>query len=548
MTTEAAVETPSAPEWPEGALYHSPLGLIEFQVDGVAESYVDRQKAIVWDTGLGKTHLVMKLAAVLREDGELTTALIECEPNKLADWRKDFEAYTRLTPLVYHGSNRKKRLAKYVAEHGRMPDVLISTYETVRSDVLVTGPNPNGRGKVSSDGPLMEYLRPVAGGLLVAWDESTKLANRGSVLYKAHERMLKELRKINSSLRVVPLTATPIETGWENAFNQFRLVAPHLMPTIGDFDAYFVKSRHPMYHTPTYHHDRMHEFALLCRPLLHRKRKTDPDVRDFFPEVVERTRQVEMGKAQRELYGIVESLAERPEDAGDDWTPPPGIWMLQRLVAAHPGALVANAARPDSGEIGKMLVEELGAEYLNSIPSAKTEELLGYLEPIVHGQGDKAVVFTFFGPTVLPLLAAELRAKKIRVYTYYPEMGLAQMEAAKAAFRADPQPCVFLTSDSGARGINLPEATYVVEYESAGKHSLRTQRINRCSRLDGGRNLLTVMTLVADGTVEVGIVERMLQRNEAQDLLLGDDGAAEGFVTARQRRVALQVDRLRKSG
>jgi superfamily II DNA/RNA helicase len=196
---------------------------------------------------------------------------------------------------------------------------------------------------------------------------------------------------------------------------------------------------------------------------------------------------------------------------------------------------LAHSAAAGTSQLAMELVRAYGVEYLRSLPSRKTEELVEYLSSIVHGQGDKAVVFSQFGPSALPLLAEALRKEGIRSYLYTGSMAGADREQARTGFRADPEPCVFLTSDAGKDGINLPEATYLVEYESALTYETRTQRLGRIDRITSQAASITCTTFVLQGTVEEGIVESMLARNEMADRFLGDTGA-EGHVGAVQRR------------
>jgi SNF2 family DNA or RNA helicase len=526
-------------EWPEGELYSSPLGLFDFQVEGVVQSYLGRQKMVIYDTGTGKGHITMREAALLAEQGELTTCLVVCERNKVGEWREDFARFTRLTLVHTHGAGpeaRRRRLDRHIARHGAMPQVIVTTYETAKADLVTQDKVPGRRGTTPGDGWLMEYLRPAASGVLVVYDEVAKLRNRSSATYKAHAYLLKELRKAEPGLRVLGLTATPISTGWEDAFNQFRLVAPDSMPLVKDFEAYFVKSR-DIYGRAEYRSDRMGDFVSLCEPWMIRKRKTDPDVVDQFPAVMEQAQHVEMGADQSRLYDLVEALGV---DEDGEWDPPEGLFTVLRQVAGHPQALLRS-----EGTLAQAVVETVGASEIRRIPSAKSEALVRYLEQVVLGQRDKAVVFTFFGQSVLPLLASELRAAGIRTHTYHGGMSGAAKEQSRREFRSDPEPCVFLSSDAGARGINLPEASYVVEYDSSYTHDLREQRVNRCSRIDGGKKLLTCLTLIVDETIEVAIVEKMLARNAQQDQIRGDMEVEEQeFISAIDRRKLLEVSRL----
>lgn len=526
--------------WPKDDMYWSPLGLFGFQVEGITQSYIRRQCMVIYDTGTGKGHITMRLSALLAERGELTTTLLVCERNKVGEWRADFAKFTRLSVVHVFGAGpdaRKRRLDKFIARNGRMPQVIITTYETAKGDCVRQVTEPGKRGPTLADGWLMPYLTQGAAGTVVVYDEVGKLRNRGSATYKSHRHLLDRLREAEPDLRVLGLSATPISTGWEDAYNQFRLVAPRSMPPlIKDFEGYFIKGRDG-FGRAQYHAGRMGDFVALCEPWMIRKRKTDPDVVDQFPAVMEQSTRVEMGPEQSKLYDLVEALGE---DADGGWDPPDGLFTVLRQVAGHPRSLLRS-----QGELAQIIVRHLGAAAVEAMPSAKSEALLRYLDTVVLQQGDKAVCFTFFGQSVLPVLATELAAAGIKAYAYHGGMTGAAKEQARRDFRADPQPCVFLSSDAGARGINLPEASYVVEYDSPYTHDLREQRVNRCSRIDGGKKLLTCMTLVADETIEVAIVEKMLERNQQQDMMRGDTAVEEEeFISAVDRRELLEISRL----
>jgi SNF2 family DNA or RNA helicase len=283
----------------------------------------------------------------------------------------------------------------------------------------------------------------------------------------------------------------------------------------------------------------------MVAPIIDRRRKTDPDIMAQFPKKTEQSLIVEMGPEQSELYELLESLQDNPEDPREPVLVD-GLWTLLRMAAGHPAA-IPLAARNGSSKVAKMLVEELGEDYFTTISSAKANELLIRLEHVVKEQGQKAVVFTFFGQTILPVLAKMLRDKKFKVYTNHGGMSESEQAESRLAFRADPEPCIFLTSDAGSRGINLPEATHVYEFESALTYANRTQRIDRIHRITSTSPTITCTTLVTNRTVEAAIIEKMSQRNEQSDLLLGDDDAGEGFMTAADRRAALNIHRISKS-
>lgn len=526
-------------DWPTGDLYHSPLGLFPFQAEAVARAYLGTEQGggrlIVHDAGLGKTHFGLRMSTLLAEDaaqgqGQHDLTVIVCERNKITEWRDDVLKFTRQSVRVHHGPNRMRTLA----QEG-LPEVLVTTYETAKADFTTFVKPPGRRGMVIEAGPLFEAIS----GRSVLWvcDEVAKLRNRTSATYKAFWWVFgQRARSHPDTHRVFGLTATPIEKDYQDAFNQMRLLVPGFM-TVKVFEDTYVSSMDDRGHIH-YRAEMMADFAARCAPYILRKRKSDPDVIDQFPKKVEESHHITMGPQQAALYDLVASL--QPED---DPEPLPGLWTALRQVAAHPASLIASAG---SSAIAGAVVAELGADYLRGVPSAKEEALLAYLEPIVKGQGAKAVVFTFFGQSVLPLLAGTLRRHGFLVYENHGGLSATEMGAVRARFKTDPRPCVFLTSDAGSRGVNLPEATYVLEFDSALTYANRTQRLDRIHRIDAQSESVTCMTFVLDETVEVPILERVIARNRQSDILLGDNDAGEMFMTASERRAALRVSGLTK--
>lgn len=539
MTADVVATLPTgrvATRLPSGTIYHSPRGLYPFQATGIADGYLRLEMhgqhdgvLVVWDTGTGKTHFAMSLAGLLYEDDEVDAVLLVAEKGKVGEWCEDFSAFTCLTSYLHHGTSREKRFQK-----NGMPDVLVTTYETAKADLARFEKTPGKRGTTVVDNWLLDELRGKR--VLVVYDEMTKLKNRSSQNYKAHQHALRSLAKV-AHLRVVGLTATPVEKDYEDAFNQGRLLRPDLMPTVADFEKRFVKGRDP-FGRPSYRDEVMHEFAAIMRPLIIRKRKTDPDVIDQFPRQVEESHHLTLPDPQYAFYEAIEALGQEYLEEHDE--PMPGLWTVLRLIAAYPEALLHA-----EGALAQQIVAAFGRDYLTSVPTGKAEWLQTYLEPI-KDQGDKAVVFTFFGQAVLPLLARDLRAKKHRVFVNHGGMTPAQQTESRQGFRQFEGPAVFLTSDAGARGLNLPEATYLVEYESALTFANRTQRVNRIHRIDSTKTIVNVMTCFADYTVEDMIAHKMINRNEQHDVLLDDEDTGENHISAADRRAMLAISRGRK--
>ncbi len=518
-------------DWPEGLMFW-PARQIGWQTDYIAQMYLMGSAMLAADMGTGKSVMALGVAGLAFEQGIIDHVLVVCEPNKLgaSEWPADFARFTRISAAVYHGPKRKKML-------GDLPQAIITTYETCRDDIARFPPK-GSRSRTLAPGPLMEALHGKR--VLVIYDEITKLGRRTSNLYKAHNWMLQQLRKITAATRVLGLSATPMDTDLENVFNEMRLVVPWVMPTVAEFERRVVKSRHPVYGTPHYREEGKEWFRSLCEPWILRKRKSDPDVRDSFPPLEESFRRIRMHADQYKIYKTLADLAW--DQKTHEHREVPGLNVLLRQLAGDPWA-VLEAGRAGDSELARMVCEEMGAE-LEKCSSAKAEEL-AVLADLVMSSGGKLVVFTFFGQTVLPALQRRLGSRP--VYLYHGGMTEAQREHQKLLFKAHQGGAILLASDAAARGINLPWISYVVEYELARTHSLRQQRAGRGHRL-GKEDPLTLISFVLDSSIEgTNSVRSLMSRNEDQDFILGDIGA-DGYTTAADRREMFAAARPSKAG
>lgn len=540
-------------------LYHSPWGLLDFQARDVARAYLGTSMLGAWDCGLGKTHLDMATAALLFEDDKIDVHLLVCEQNKVAEWTQDFRTFTDLNVVAYYGDADKRRkiiasldsaepikIGRKKTDTIHRPQVLISTYETFRNDLVVSA---GGKGKRKRYEP--NFLARALGGrrVLIGLDEMTKVGNRGTTLHKSQEILIKHVRATGGEIRMLGLTATPMDRDPESYYNLGRLLCPADVGTVDSFnkdhvlyrDEYGNATRFKNLDPETKTEPWVTPLSVKMGRVLARKRWTDPDVIDQFPKVTEKFVPVVLGDRQQEFYEAVAEVlaqAEQETDLLDRST-----LSVLRMIAGLPESLTFS-----QGRWAQEIVGQVGIDGLRAIGSAKLEVLVDRLKPVVT-QGDQAVVFTFFGPSMIPLIAARLRDEGISVAEHYGN-GLSPQdrERAREEFKQG-RARVLLSSDAGARGINLPQASHAIEFEAALTHSTRTQRLKRIHRLDSrektGRDQVWFQSLVAKDTVEDFLVKNVLTRNEWSDRLLGDadESVGEDFITAEMRLSMLRISR-----
>jgi len=528
MSEAAVIERPLMPN---GRLYHSPLGLFPFQADCVIETIHHGDRIGIVDTGLGKTHIAMCTAATLYEEGEIDLVMHVGRRNKVSDrdeFPADWAQFTSLSVLVYHGSGRHNRLLKQ-----GVPDVVLTTYETAASELMSRKKTPGKMGKGGRvDGPLIQKLGLRDKRVLWIFDEVARLRGRKAERYQAIYYALDQLRRGPHKQRALGLTATIISTEDEGAFNVARLVVPGSMPLVTEYEREFTRGRDE-YQQYVYIKDKQPEFDRLFQATRFRVREDDPTIRIQMPKLRVDTKHVDLLPEHKALYEAVGDLY------GDDRSKLTAeqrskLSTALKLTAGHPAALLHSGA-----ELSKAIVDTLGEEALRAIPSSKSRWLIEELEVLCKGQGAQVIAFTFYAETVLPEVERDLREAGFSVAVYKSEQTPTENRESKRAFKAR-EVQVMLSSDAGAEGLNLPEASYVIEYEPATAIDVRQQRFGRHKRIVGGDSPFVYgWSMMLRSTVEIDAFNLVMHRAERQDDLYGDTDTA-GHTNARDEKKRLR--------
>lgn len=517
-------------------LYHSPIGLFGFQVDGAARTYwqwTETDEPVIlalWDTGIGKSHLAMAVSAMLFEDDLVDHVIVVAEANKVLDWvSDDFPTFTDLEVKQYKGD--PKRRQKILDD---LPQVMVMSYETGRNDICAFKPKSTA---VTGPKMLTEALKGKRVALI--FDEFSRLRSRGTALYVSWDYLLNRvLRREEHAPRVVGLTATTVEDSPADHWNAGRILSPSRAGTVAWFEETYVASRSVFDNKPASWKNLTPQETFdpsitplnqLFGPITLRKRKTDDDVIDHFPAKMENPpTMVPLSKPHRALYDQVAEVFD-DEDLADDVSQQ-GFGLL-RLLAGHPMSLLRS-----QGVYAKDIVSQVGHAYLEGLGNAKTEAMLEWQARMGSQQ---TCIFTFYGNSMLPYLEHTLRQEGYLISINHGGLDQNERKRQRDAFRAgDTQ--VFLSSDAGAKGLNLGVGSGLLHYECPLLYSTFVQRSDRIHRIDSRHPSVTIDHLIVADSVEEGVAHKMLKRNQwaekVQDADYTEDfDPTEKFLRARDR-------------
>jgi superfamily II DNA or RNA helicase len=448
--------------------HETKLPLFPYQREGMLHLAFTERALIADEMGLGKTIQGIAAAALLRRMGKARRCLVVAPTSLKAEWEEQIAKFTDLEcRLVYGG--RGKRCATYREPAGFFTVV---NYEQVRSDAL----------------DINAALRPD----IVILDEAQRIKNWSSQTARAIKRL--------ESRYAFVLTGTPIE----NRIDELYSIVEFLDPTI--FGALFRFNRE--YHQlddrgkPEGYRN-LDRLRQKVAPILLRRRKSD--VETELPDRSDENRFVELTEGQQSDYASCQDAVRR---------------LIHR-----------SRKRPLRFEEHQRLMGYLGqmrmlcdTQYIldgEIRVSPKLDELAAIFDEALADADTKIIVFSEW-VRMLELIRDHLRARGTGFAWHTGKVPQTKRRAEINAFKQDPDCRVFLCTESGGSGLNLQNASLVINVDLPWNPAKLEQRIARAWR-KGQRRPVQVINLVARGTIEHGMLETLALKQGLADGVL--DGA-----------------------
>jgi len=475
---EAGVAAGTHPEH----VTHSPL--FPYQREGMLHLAFNERALLADEMGLGKTIQAIAACALLHHLGKARRVLVVTPASLKAEWEEQIQRFTSLPIRLVFGG---RTLRSQIYSDPDAPFFTIANYEQIVADSL----DINAR------------LRPD----IVILDEAQRIKNWSTKTAQAVKRL--------ESRYAFVLTGTPIE----NRIDELRSIVDFLDPAIlgplfrfnREYYSLDERGRPSDYKNLELLRERV-------RPVLLRRRKAD--VETELPDRTDRNLFVAMTPAMRDEYSelqkqvaeLINKSKRRPLSPKEQ-----DLLMIllnmMRMVCDSPGIMKNNPSRdcPKLDELARVLDECL------SDPDVKVivfSEWTGMLERVREWAKKSRVGFAWHTGSV-------------------PQK---QRRAEILAFRQDPDCRLFLSTDSGGVGLNLQNASVVINCDLPWNPAKLEQRIARAWRKNQLRPV-TVVNLIAENSIEHGMLASLSQKMElAQGVL---DGAGDlGAIKMKSGRQA----------
>lgn len=486
------------------------LKLRPYQMEGFnwlrSRWYNNLNSILADEMGLGKTvQVVCALNDLALHEGISGPFLVVAPLSTLPHWQMEFERWTKLNVVVYHGNSQSRDLIRQtefvvVNEEGETVknavqfDVLITNYDTMLIDFNIFA-------KIQ-----WRYL---------VLDEAHKLKNSKGKLYQKMEALEFEY--------CVMLTGTPIQNRIDELWSLLHFLFPNKFDDLEGFKE--------KYENPT-SSKQVGEIQAIINPIILRRKKSDVE-KAILPKE-ETIIDVELSRQQKNLYKALfqQNAGIFFNRIGGGALPALQNLMMQlRKVCNHP-YLIKGAEQ--------VIIREKREQYKGQNKTPEEIDLLAMIEssgkmilidkllPKLRSDHHKVLIFSQM-VRVLDIIEDYLVLKGYPNERIDGSKSDKERQAAIDRFNADGNAFVFLLSTrAGGVGINLTSADTVIIYDSDWNPQNDIQAEARCHRI-GQSSKVKVYRLIMKDTYESKMFETASKKLGLDHAILdGDLGTSDG--------------------
>jgi superfamily II DNA or RNA helicase len=447
-------------EWPA---HETKVPLFPYQREGMLHLAFSERALLADEMGLGKTIQAIAACALLQRLGKAQRVLVVTPASLKTEWEEQIQRFVDLPYLLVYG-HRHRRLQAYAA-----PSFFtIVNYEQVLGDGL----------------DLNHRLCPD----VVVLDEAQRIKNWNTKTAQAVKRL--------RSRYAFVLTGTPIENRIDEIHSLMDFLDPAVLGPLFRFNREFYeldeRGRPEGYQNLDLLHARI-------KPYLIRRRKAE--VETELPERTSRNHFITLSDAQWAAYEehanivarLMHAAKRRPLTKEEHEKLQRQLAMMRMICDSNYILDPDDRVCPKLGELEKIL-EECRENNAKVIVFSEWERMLELVRGLCDRQGLGYAWHTGSVPQ---------RRRRAEIN----------------AFKADPACRVFLSTDSGSTGLNLQNASVVINCDLPWNPARLEQRIARAWRKHQTRPV-TIVNLVAENTIEHRMLDTLASKQALADGVL----------------------------
>jgi len=467
--------------------------------------------------GAGKTPTTLGAIEQLKEYGDVDRCLVVVPASLKYQWAREIGKFTDAKLTVIDGSKAKRSKQWKMSRD--------SHYVIVNAETLVHDVSEMGRFQA------------------MVIDESTMIKNRVA----KRSKLLKKLGK------TIPfryaLTGQPIENRPEELFSIMEFVDKDVLGDFKLFDRTFIV-RDSWGKPIRYRNlDRMNKTMRECMV-----RKTREDIKDQLPTIIHQVIPVPFDTSGAKVYrSIANDLlnqiasATKGKSGFNLWSHYNGgadneaqgqimaRLTVLRMLCDNPELVRKSALEYQNADTasGSQYASEICAQgWLEATrQTPKLDACLSYIEDVLgEDPANKVVLFSFFKENLR--LIQKATSKMTSSVLFMGGMSAEERDASKQEFANNPDCRLFLSSDAGGYGVDLPMANYLISYDLPWSSGKLEQREARIIRLSSEFPHVTIATFVMQGSIEERQYEMLQMKKSVNEAFIdGNNVDAEGNMS-----------------
>ena len=447
--------------------------LYSYQRKGALFAAKAGRSLIADDMGLGKTIQAIAAVEILARTVGLERVLIVSPTSLKHQWKQEIEKFCGRSVKVVEGS-----IAKRAALYASDSFYKITNYEVIHRDLEL----------IRNWGPEMVVL-----------DEAQRIKN-----WKT--RRARSVKKLDSRYAIV-LTGTPLENRLEELHSIVEFVDRfHLGPLF----RFLAEHQHVDNVGKVIGYHNLSKIAKSLEPIL--VRRTKKEVLKELPDRLDKNYFVPMTKEQMKHHEENRETVARIV----------AKWRRLGFLPETEQRILMIALQNMRMSCNSTYLLDKKTDY-----GVKADELVSVLEETFERPDTKAVVFSQWVGTH-ELLVNRLESSRRDYVLFHGGITGRKRRDLIKQFKNDPECRVFLSTDAGGVGLNLQNASTVINMDLPWNPAVLEQRIGRIHRL-GQHRPVRVVNFVAQGTIEHGMLSLLSFK---QSLFSGvlDKGKDEVFL------------------
>ncbi|MBN2133258.1 MAG: DEAD/DEAH box helicase [Sedimentisphaerales bacterium] len=422
------------------------VSLYSYQRQGALFAARARRSLIADDMGLGKTIQAIAACEILARVAGLERVLIVCPTSLKHQWKREIEKFSGRPAMVVEGT-----MAKRASAYGQEGFYKIINYDVVHRDL----------DAISAWAPEMVVL-----------DEAQRIKN-----WKT--RRAQSVKKLDSKY-VIVLTGTPLENRLEELHSIVEFVDRF---RLGPMFRFLAEHQQADDNGKVIGYRNLTKIGRTLEPIL--IRRTKKEVLQQLPERLDKNYFVPMTKEQMQHHEENRETVARVA----------AKWRRFGFLSEADQRRLMIALQNMRMSCNSTYLLDHKTDY-----GVKADELISVLQESFERPNDKAVVFSQWLRTH-ELILDRLESAKLGYVLFHGRVASKNRKELIRQFKQDADCRVFLSTDAGGVGLNLQNASTVVNMDLPWNPAVLNQRIGRVHRL-GQHQPVRVVNFVAQGTIE----------------------------------------------